>query len=234
MVRWIEIIDNNGTIDRKGRTETSDYCGMEGITGLIVKACLNLVNIKERTATLVKLNNIDKISETLQHIKQNKNVSMIEFLDKKVSSIINLSNNYHLIVEYEDNSGLLKNSEYNELMKKRNFIYPKLAEEGYTKIEDPVIMTNKIDTLLNFLEKKEIPTYGHISIGILHPCFNSQQEQYIPEMMKLVKKLSGKISGEHGIGILQKKFVDPNDKKILQNIKKRTDPQNKFNMGKVI
>ena len=58
--------------------------------------------------------------------------------------------------------------------------------------------------------------------------------KYIPEMMKLVKRLSGHISGEHGVGILKKEFVEVNDKKILINVKKRTDPLNKFNVGKVI
>ena len=52
--------------------------------------------------------------------------------------------------------------------------------------------------------------------------------------MKVVKKLGGTVSGEHGIGVLKKAFVDPNDKKILQNVKKRTDINNKFNVGKVI
>ncbi len=53
-------------------------------------------------------------------------------------------------------------------------------------------------------------------------------------MMKLVKRLGGQISGEHGIGILKKEFVEMSDKKILINVKKRTDPLNKFNVGKVI
>ena len=52
--------------------------------------------------------------------------------------------------------------------------------------------------------------------------------------MKLVKRLGGQISGEHGIGILKKSFVEINDKKIWENVKKRTDNLNKFNVGKVI
>ena len=53
-------------------------------------------------------------------------------------------------------------------------------------------------------------------------------------MMKIVKKHSGQISGEHGIGLLKKQYVDEQDKKIIQNIKKRKDKQNKFNQGKII
>jgi len=87
---------------------------------------------------------------------------------------------------------------------------------------------------MNWLEERGIPTFGHIGVGILHPCFNHEQEKHVPEMMKLVRRLGGQISGEHGIGILKKGFVEMNDKKILINVKKRTDPLNKFNVGKVI
>ena len=53
-------------------------------------------------------------------------------------------------------------------------------------------------------------------------------------MMKLVKRLSGQVSGEHGIGLLKRGFVEVNDQKILRNVKKRCDPKGKFNSGKVI
>ncbi len=120
------------------------------------------------------------------------------------------------------------------MLLKRYAVYPFLAKEGNTKIEDPKIMIDKFPRLMNWLEEKGIPVFGHISVGIIHPCFNKEQEHLIPEMMKLVKRLGGQISGEHGIGILKREFVEPNDKKILVNVKKRTDSLNKFNIGKVI
>ena len=233
-VRWIEVIDADGNLDRKGRTETSDYAGMEGITGIIAKACLNLITIPKRSATLIKITNKEKIIEIVRHLKQNKNVSMIEFIDKKISEGLDFSDNYHLIVEYEDETGLLKEEEYEELMQKRYTIYPFLAGEGYTKIEDPKITLDKFEIFLEWFEKHNIPLFGHLSVGILHPCFYEGQEKHIPELMKLVKKTNGKISGEHGIGILKKQYIEANDKKILENIKKRTDPKNKFNIGKII
>jgi glycolate oxidase len=253
-VRWIDVMDSNGNIDRKGKTEMSDYSGMEGITGVIIKACLNLSQIKKRTATLIKITNRNKIIETLKQLRKDENVSIIEFIDKKISTGIGLTDNYHLVVEYEsafspksssENSsdsketretskGLLDDSEYEKLMEKRDSIYPFLAAEGYTRIEDPKIIIDKFPILLKWLEAKKIPVFGHLSVGILHPCFYIKQEKYIPEMMKLVKRLGGKVSGEHGIGLLKKQFVDPQDRRILENIKKRTDPKGKFNIGKII
>ena len=130
--------------------------------------------------------------------------------------------------------GKLKEEKYAELLKLRDKLYPFLAREGYTKIEDPKLHPNKIKDFLTWLKLKKIPSFGHISVGIIHPCFKPEQEKLIPQMMKIVKKLSGQVSGEHGIGILKKKYLDPQDKKILENVKKRTDPTNKFNQGKII
>jgi len=75
---------------------------------------------------------------------------------------------------------------------------------------------------------------GICLLGFCIRVFNHNQEKLIPELMKFVKRLGGQISGEHGIGILKRGFVEINDQKILRNVKKRTDPLNKFNVGKVI
>jgi glycolate oxidase len=159
---------------------------------------------------------------------------MIEFLDKGLSEKLGFEEGYHLIVEYENDSGKLKGDSYRKLLAKRDEVYPLIATEGFVRIEDPKIMLDKFPTLMRWLEQKKVPVFGHIGVGILHPCFNIVQEKDIPELMKLVKRLSGQVSGEHGIGILKKAFVEFNDKKILENIKKRTDTLSKFNIGKVI
>jgi glycolate oxidase len=233
-IKWIDVVDGEGNLSRKGITELSDYSGMEGISGVIVKACLKLSDKKTRSATLVKAMNVNEIMEIVKNMKRDSSVSMIEFLDKMVSKGIGLENCYHLIIEYENELGILKNDEYEKVLNLRDRVYPFLAKEGYNRIEDPKISIEKFGDFLTFFEERKIPVFGHISVGILHPCFNKEQEKFIPEMMNLVKRNNGKISGEHGIGILKKEFIEPNDKKILINVKKRTDPQNKFNFGKVL
>ncbi len=233
-VRWVEVIDGDGRLQRHGATELSDYSGMEGITGVIVRACLNLNKIKARSASLLAVDDVSKIVPTVHQLKRNVDVSSIEYVDRKISRGIGLEDKYHLIVEYENGSGTLKGNEYENLMTLRDKVYPYLASEGYTHIEDPKIMLDKIPQLLDWLELKKIPTFGHISVGILHPCFYQGQKEYIPELMKFVRRVGGQVSGEHGIGILKKKYVEMNDKKILMNVKKRTDPKNKFNIGKVL
>jgi len=233
-VKWLEVIDDTGKIHKKGVTELSDYYGMEGITGVIVKACLKLSPLKRRTASLVEVESLEEIVSIVRSLKRNSAISMIEFIDEEISKKLELDKSYHLIIEYEDDSGKLKDKEYKKLLTLREKIYPLVAKEGYNRIEDPKIMIDRFVKLMNWLKERKILVFGHIGVGILHPCFNHDQEKYIPEMMKLVKRLGGQISGEHGIGILKKEFVDINDKKILINIKKRTDPLNKFNVGKVM
>ena len=233
-VKWVEVIDGHGNLHRKGATELSDYAGMEGITGVIVKACLKLVPKKKRTASLIKVDSIEKVVSIVRRLKRDRSVSMIEFIDKRISEGLELEPLYHLIVEYEDDSGALKGKEYEELLDLRDRIYPFVASEGYARIEDPKILIDRFEKLMPWLEKNDVPTFGHLSVGILHPCFNHHQEKLIPELMKLIKRLGGQISGEHGIGLLKRGFVEINDQKILRNVKKRCDPLNKFNVGKVI
>lgn len=233
-VRWVDIIDSAGRLERKTITEMSDYVGMEGISGIIVRACLKLNNIRERSASIIRLKNLEEVEDVVRKLKRRQNVSMIEFLDKIVSKGVGFGEGYHLIVEYEGDEGSLKGSEYRKIIGMRDEVYPFVAGEGYTRIEDPKIMINKFPKLMRWLEARSIPIFGHIGVGILHPCFNTNQEKLIPDMIKLVKRLGGQVSGEHGIGILKRKFVEINDQKIIRNIKKRTDPLNKFNTGKII
>ncbi len=233
-IKWIDIMDGHGNLSRKGITEISDYVGMEGITGIIVRASLKLTKKIIRTATLLKFDDLNELIDKVKFFKRESVVSMVEFIDNRISKWIGLDEDYHLIIEFENDSGELKGEDYKNLLVVRDKIYPFLASKNYSRIEDPKISIEKFRDLILWLDKKEVPVFGHLSVGIIHPCFNKEQEKYIPRMINFIKKNRGKISGEHGIGILKKEFVEVNDKKILINIKKRTDPLNKFNIGKVI
>lgn len=233
-VNWVEVVYANGDMERKSQTELSDYAGMEGITGVIVKASLKLSPKKIRTASLIKKKTLKEVHDEVLNSKRNGRISMVEFIDKPISKLIGLEEAYHLIIEYEGEEGKLQGEEYQELLDQRNTIGPLVTQEGYQVYEDPKIMLSKFETFMAWCEEYKVPVFGHLGVGILHPRFKTGQEDLIYEMMKLVKKLGGKISGEHGIGLSKKQFVDPNDKKILLNIKKRTDPEGKFNSGKML
>lgn len=230
-VEWLEIIDSEG-IKKISKANISDYLGMEGTTGLIIKAGLKLIEKPIRTARLIQSNDLTEILQAVKKLKFNRNISMIEFLGKKVSSMLKLKG-YNLIVEYESDEGELKGDKYKDTLELRDKIYPLMAQEEYVIIEDPVVLLDRIENLIIFLENNDIPHFGHIGSGILHPCFKKNEKKLISEMMQIVKKLHGQISGEHGIGLMKKEFLDKSEKDLYLIIKKRTDPKNKFNPGKI-
>ncbi len=234
-VRWIEVVNFKGELIRIPKTDLKDYVGMEGITGVIVRACLQLIEGKKRYVEIFYFDKYEDIIQKVKELKQRSNISAIEFFDKKISNFLGLGKVYSLIVEFEEEAKdkeKLKKSE--EIYYVRDSLFPKLASEGYYLIEDPKIMLEKSLFLVEWLEKKEIPFYAHISVGIFHPCFSKEKEHLISDMMSLVKKNFGQITGEHGIGLLKKSFLDPNDKKLFESIKKRLDPLNKFNKNKIV
>jgi glycolate oxidase len=57
------------------------------------------------------------------------------------------------------------------------------------------------------------------------------------ELFKLVKSLGGTISGEHGVGLIQKDFMDlvmsHTNLDLMRAIKKAFDPNNILNRGKI-
>ena len=89
--------------------------------------------------------------------------------------------------------------------------------------------------------------YGHAGDGNLHiniikesmsqDVWSKVLEEGIRDIFKLCVKLGGTISGEHGIGYVQRKFMDiPFDESNLElqkNIKKLFDPKNILNPDKI-
>jgi glycolate oxidase len=59
----------------------------------------------------------------------------------------------------------------------------------------------------------------------------------IREIFELVKSLGGTISGEHGIGLVQKEYMDiifkEKELELMRQIKKVFDPNGILNKGKI-
>jgi len=233
-IKEVEMINGNGEKITLGRLNLSDVAGLEGITGVIVKAKLKLLEKKERSANLLKVKEIEKLPEIIRRLKLNDDICGIEMIDKLTANLLGFGQDHHLIVEYESDHGKFKGKEYEKIAKMRDNIYPMLASEGYSHIEDPKVMIFKIPDLIQFLEMKKIPFFGHVAEGVLHPCFKEKGFAQVEDTLAFIKKLQGSVSGEHGIGLAKKRFLDINDKKIILNAKKRYDPEFKMNPGKVI
>lgn len=236
---WIvelEVIDGTGKQLKIHGEQLNDFIGKEGTTGLIVKATLRLTEIPEvKTISLLSFNDINNLIEQLDYLKRNGDISSIEYIDKITSELIGLPSKFHLLVEYESDAGEIKDqSKIQELWKKRDNVYPVLTKKGYTKIEDPLIPSEKMAQFLYWLEKNNIPSYGHIATNIIHPQFKPTQKITIDAMYRVVKDLKGSVSGEHGIGLLKKQYIDQNFKIEIEKLKQKYDPKNVMNIGKII
>ena len=92
-----------------------------------------------------------------------------------------------------------------------------------------------------------IISYGHAGDGNLHinilkkdlpdDVWNSQVDKAVKEIFQLTVSLGGTISGEHGIGYSQKKYLQialsKEQIELMKQIKRVFDPNNILNPGKI-
>ena len=137
------------------------------------------------------------------------------------------------------------------LLRRRVAEAVKLA--GFTIEEDTVVPRAALPTLIHIVKKLgqqygfDAVCYGHAGDGNLHIRIrkhgseNSQDDPAIIEALRAlfteVHALGGTISGEHGIGLVQKSFMDIVFSKaqvqLMRDIKKVFDPNNILNAGKI-
>jgi len=93
----------------------------------------------------------------------------------------------------------------------------------------------------------KVVCYGHAGDGNLHIRINhpiikksyesEEMNQILRKLFILVKELGGTISGEHGIGLIQKSYMpvlfDEVSLELMRGIKKTFDPNNILNAGKI-
>lgn len=139
------------------------------------------------------------------------------------------------------------------LWKLRRRVAEAVKAIGFTIEEDTVVPRASLPTLIRGVKelgKKhdfEVVCYGHAGDGNLHVRirkaghpFSLNNPAVIPalrDLFALVQQLGGTISGEHGIGLIQKEFMDivtePASLRIMQGIKRVLDPNLILNRGKI-
>lgn len=126
--------------------------------------------------------------------------------------------------------------------------------DGYLIEEDTVVPRAELPALIKGVKSLgeqygfHAVCYGHAGDGNLHIRIknkdgsNSQDDPVMQESLRalftLVKSLGGTISGEHGIGLVQKGFMDIvfSDRQLdlMRQLKKVFDPNNILNAGKML
>ncbi|MBL7702771.1 MAG: FAD-binding protein [Ferruginibacter sp.] len=140
-----------------------------------------------------------------------------------------------------------------ELWKLRRRVAEAVKIDGYTIEEDTVVPRAELPALITGVKTLgkqygfDVVCYGHAGDGNLHirikkpgSIYSLNNPDVIPALQalfKLVKSLGGTISGEHGIGLIQKPYMDivfdEAGLQLMRGIKKVFDPNNILNSGKI-
>ena len=86
--------------------------------------------------------------------------------------------------------------------------------------------------LLEWLDAEGIPAFGHLGLGIVHPCFRLGDDR-LEALYRLTAEHGGRVSGEHGIGMKKKAWVSAPFQDEIRQLKTIYDPNNIFNRGKL-
>ena len=141
----------------------------------------------------------------------------------------------------------------NELWKLRRKVAEAVKIAGYTIEEDTVVPRALLPELIRGVKELanknnfSVACYGHAGDGNLHirvkipGKINSYNDPFVTailrDLFKVVHGLGGTISGEHGIGLIQKDYLDivfdQTRLSIMKGIKKIFDPNNILNVGKI-
>jgi len=158
------------------------------------------------------------------------------------------------------NDGLLEiaaaqsETEVQTLWQTRKALAPALRNAAAKRInEDVVVPITRLPALLDGLSRLEkkyrlpVINFGHAGNGNLHvnllldtdnPEQNSRAQHCLDDLFNLVLQLDGSLSGEHGIGLEKRDFVDReidrNSLDLMRGIKRQFDPNNILNPEKML
>ncbi|MGE4349767.1 MAG: FAD-binding oxidoreductase [Candidatus Berkiella sp.] len=140
-----------------------------------------------------------------------------------------------------------------ELWKIRKSLSASLRSLSPHKInEDIIVPVSKVSEILEFTEmlskqyEIQVVNFGHAGNGNIHvnflvdpfdPIKGPQAKACLLQLFDKVLSLKGSLSGEHGVGIEKRDYIDKeidNDTLcLMKNIKAQFDPQNILNPGKI-
>jgi FAD/FMN-containing dehydrogenase len=229
----IKLMDGTGKIFSFEGEEAREFAGTEGCCGIILEAKLKLSDLSNRISSdLFAFDSTTTLIKKVAELKQNPDVVSLEYINKIAAQLVGLGAAEYLIVKYSSLAGKLSVEDAMKIWKLRENLYSLLVEAGYQRIEDPQVPEEHLEKFLPLLEAKNIPCYGHIAAGILHPHFKKNQS--VEEMLEFVKSLGGKPAAEHGIGLLKKAYAPFALVQKIKQLKTSYDPHNILNKNKMI
>lgn len=216
-----------------------------------IPSALELVEIDalKIVSAFVDSTAIPLTDDTAAHLIIEVDGNHLETLMQEMEAIAELLGQYDCgEIYFADNA-----TQKAELWKLRRRVAEAVKIDGYTIEEDTVVPRAELPALVEGVKKLgkqygfKAVCYGHAGDGNLHIRIKkegTENSQDDPEIVKglralfeLVKSLGGTISGEHGIGLIQKGFMDivfnNAQLELMRGIKKVFDPNNILNAGKI-
>jgi glycolate oxidase len=140
-----------------------------------------------------------------------------------------------------------------QLLAVRRSALPALERHGRALIEDIAVPRSRIADAIRAVSevaarhRTAIYTFGHAGDGNLHPIIvvpNDDPEAYgraveaADEIFGTALELGGTITGEHGVGVLKRRWLErelgPEGTEIQRTIRHALDPAGLFNPGKTL
>lgn len=144
-------------------------------------------------------------------------------------------------------------TEANQLATARRGAFSAVARVSPTTIlEDATVPRSALAQMIRFVTRTaekyrlRVATFGHMGDGNLHPTFltderNAEEmrrvEQAFKEIFDEAIRLGGTITGEHGVGVAKKNFLEPFagpvSMRLMREFRKILDPHQILNPGKM-
>jgi glycolate oxidase len=216
-----------------------------------VPSAMELVEIDalKIVSSMLESTAVPVTDDTAAHLIIEVDGNNMDVLMQDMEAIGNLLTQYDIGEIYFADDAQQKN----ELWKLRRRVAEAVKLIGYTIEEDTVVPRAELPALIKGVKElgrkyeMDVVCYGHAGDGNLHIRIrkegipnshgNAFMTEALREMFELVKQLGGTISGEHGVGLIQKPFMDivfeETNLRLMKEIKKAFDPNNILNAGKI-
>jgi FAD/FMN-containing dehydrogenase len=233
LVNEVEFVNGKSEVIRVGKSDLSEVCGMEGITGIITSAKLKIFSIPNRTASIFQTDDLEEIFSMAGRLKLEKDIVALDFFSREVSKILGFPEKYHILVEFNSSRGKIRDEEYERIINLRKEVYYAMMERGYLNEGAFNFFFSDLKDFIQYLENNHIFFIIHLGTGSVYAFFNDAEIIKKDEVKKMIRKFRGKPSN-YSFGITRKDLVDDIELKVIKRVKLRHDPSYKMNKGKVV